>query len=168
MVRSWRPGQRRDDRPPSQDRHLRAEQPVHDLAQGEDLSLDAREALHQRNIAKSVGGPLGEVRNNSAPRSCCRVSVRRKTKCSAVRNMSAHNRSAGDPAASSNRGTSAKARRSRRGRRGARGKSRPKFQRASVPESITFMSRPEWVPPWKLSGSCRTCSKKSDRTAWRR
>ncbi len=31
--------------------------------------------------------------------------------------------------------------------------------KASVPCSITFISRPEWVPVWKVSGSCRMCSK---------
>lgn len=29
----------------------------------------------------------------------------------------------------------------------------------SVPFSITFISRPEWVPVWKVSGSCMMCSK---------
>ena len=29
----------------------------------------------------------------------------------------------------------------------------------SMPVSITFISRPEWVPPWNDSGSCSTCSK---------
>ena len=29
----------------------------------------------------------------------------------------------------------------------------------SVPLSITFISRPEWVPVWKVSGSCMMCSK---------
>ena len=30
---------------------------------------------------------------------------------------------------------------------------------ASTPVSITFIRRPEWVPPWKEIGSCSTCSK---------
>ncbi|MGY3342135.1 hypothetical protein ACVWYK_000904 [Bradyrhizobium sp. USDA 4470] len=30
---------------------------------------------------------------------------------------------------------------------------------ASVPLSITFINRPEWVPEWNVSGSCRMCSK---------
>ena len=29
----------------------------------------------------------------------------------------------------------------------------------SVPVSITFISRPEWVALWKLKGSWSTCSK---------
>src|SRR5256885_7330999 len=30
---------------------------------------------------------------------------------------------------------------------------------ASMPVSITFISRPECEPPWKESGNCSTCSK---------
>jgi len=30
---------------------------------------------------------------------------------------------------------------------------------ASVPFSITFIRRPEWVPVWKVSGNCMMCSK---------
>src|SRR3954449_11761342 len=30
---------------------------------------------------------------------------------------------------------------------------------ASMPVSITFISRPECEPPWKDSGNCNTCSK---------
>ena len=46
-------------------------------------------------------------------------------------------------------------------RRNARGRN-PSHSRhsASVPASITFISRPEWVPVWKVSGNCSTCSKK--------
>ena len=31
--------------------------------------------------------------------------------------------------------------------------------RLSVPTSITFISRPDWMSPWKESGICSTCSK---------
>ena len=49
------------DRPPRQHRHLRAEQLADDVAQPDHLGLDARIALHQRDVAKRVGGALGQI-----------------------------------------------------------------------------------------------------------
>ena len=54
-------GQHGADRPPRQHRHLRAEQLADDAAQPAHFGLDARIALHQRDIAERVGRALGQV-----------------------------------------------------------------------------------------------------------
>ncbi len=56
-----RPRDDGDQRPPRQHGHLHRQQLVGDEAQALHLGIDAHEALHQRDIAKRVGGARGEV-----------------------------------------------------------------------------------------------------------
>ena len=48
-------------RPPGEHRDLRRQQPAGQFAQARHLRFDPREALHQRDVAKRVGGAFGEI-----------------------------------------------------------------------------------------------------------
>ena len=111
----------------------------------ETSSLDAREALHQRDVAQRVGGPFGQIGIVALDRAL-QGSVLLITRAVRIPKTSATAISS-----SAERQLINERERQQDHQRGERREVlteeiEPQLHNASVPVSITFISRPEWVP----------------------
>ena len=115
-------------------------------------------ALHQRDVAECVRGALGKIAVVALDLALAGFGLAQTSEVSPANTRhSAISSSASRQFRNSDSGSSTSS--ETNAARCSRKKPSQSHHSESVPASMTFISRPEWMPPWKLSGSCRMCSK---------